>query len=451
MLKKLPKKTQYEFIWNGKEDAINEVQAPSNKVFILNKEKSILIPDSENLYIEGNNTDALKILKKDYKEKIQVVYIDPPYNTKKDFIYKDNYHRTNWCSMIYKSLLLSKDLISNDGVIFISIDDNEVNNLKLICDEIFGEENFITKFIYEKTQHYGRQKLNAYSNAEYILCYAKRLYENKLKELLVERVNAELEDAPLYNASNNTTILKFPPHTVKFKIPDGTYSSTDSNIYELLNPVDVKNGFNANNFSIKFKSRWSQKKVETEIKMGTYFLVKTKNFAIRAEYSDTKFTKISPKQIIFTNKKNQYCTYSRFGEQVTTSETGKKDIEEILEDTSFSYPKPVSLIKYLLSLIYDYKKEQFVKDYTVLDFFSGSGTTAQAVLELNQKDNGNRKFILIQRPETISKQESKYKTICDMGEERIRRCIKKLKSNVGFKVLKMTDKQSEYTVNTHTH
>ena len=372
MKTKLSNKKQYEFVWNGKEDALREVQGPCNKVLTMCREKSIFPDKSNNIYIEGNNVDALKLLNKDYAGKIRVVYIDPPYNTKKNFVYKDNYTRSDWCSIIYKSLLLSRNLMSKDGVIFISIDDNEVYTLKLICDEVFGEENFITKFIYEKTQHFGRQKLNAYSNAEYILCYAKCLYENKIKELLVERIKTELEDAPLYNASNNITVLTFPKNSVTFRIPDGEYSSAESKDYELLNPVYVKNGLNSNEFSIKFKSRWSQSKVDNELKKGTGFLVKTKKFAIRAEYSDAKFAKTAPKQIIFTNKKNEYCTYSRFEEQVTTSETGKKDAEDLLGGSFFSYPKPVSLIKYLLSLIYDYRKEKYQEReiYTINKLYS---------------------------------------------------------------------------------
>ncbi len=427
----------FEFIWKGKKEAFLETLEHSKKVLTLCKEKGISANESENIYIEGNNVDALKLLKDNYAGKIRVIYIDPPYNTKKNFVYNDNYNRSDWCSMIYKSLILSKDLMSDDGVIFISIDDNEVYNLKLICDEIFGEENFITKFIYEKTQHFGRQKFNAYSNAEYILCYAKYLYDTKLKELLVERIKTKLEDAPLYNASNNLTTLNFPAKTVTFRIPDGAYNVTESNDYKLLNQVIVKNGVNLNDFSLRFKSRWSQVKVIQELQKGTRFLVKTKKFAIRAEYTDSKITKIAPKQIIFTNKKNEYCTYSRFNGQVTTSETGKKDIEDLLGECIFSYPKPVSLIKYLLSLIFDYKKDKFLNDFIVLDFFSGSGTTAQAVLELNEQDNGNRKFILVQKPEIINK--INYKTICDIGEERIKRCIKQINSNSGFKVFKITD------------
>jgi len=436
MKTELSKYKKYGFNWIGKEEAYEETKEASKKVFALDKKKSINPKKSENIYIEGDNTDALKFLKQHYKNKIRAIYIDPPYNTKKDFVYKDRYNRSSWCSMVYKSLLLSRDLLTNDGVIFISIDDNELSALRMICDEVYGEENFITQFIYEKTQHFGRQKLNTYSNAEYVLCYAKELFKTKTKELLAERINTEFEDAPLFNASNNITVLKFPPKTVDFKIKDGIYKKSKSDCYELLSSVEVKNGINEKEFSIKFKSRWSQKKVLEEIKKGTRFLVKSETFAIRAVYGGDKSATIAPKQIIFTNKNNSHCAFSRFEEQVTTSETGKKDLEKIMEEYCFSYPKPVSLIKYLLSLIYDEKIESFPNDFTVLDFFSGSATTAQAVLELNRHDNGNRKFILVQKPEKINN--NNYQTICDIGEERIKRVIKHLYPNNtnGFQILK---------------
>ncbi len=432
-------KKEYCFSWLGKEDAFNQANSPTDKYLMPQQNKSLNWNNTENIYIEGDNTDALKLLKKDFEGKIRAIYIDPPYNTKKDFIYKDKYKKSEWCSMIYKSLLIGKELLSEDGIIFISIDDNEVHNMKNICDEVFGSENFVTQFIYEKTQHFGRQKLNAYSNAEYVLCYAKCLIARKTKELLVEKICTEFEDAPLYNASNNLTILNFPPEAVSFKIKDGIYTKTDSKDYELLNPVEIKNGLNKNNFSIRFKSRWSQKKVLEEIKKGTGFLIKTKSFAIRAVYGKNKISKIAPKQIIFTNKKNVYCTYNRFDRAVTTSETGKKDFESIMNEYTFSYPKPVSLISYLLSLIYDYKKNKFADDFYVLDFFSGSATTAQAVLELNLSDNGNRKFIMVQKPESYEFSNNKqFETICDIGEERIRRFINNSKdSNFGFKVYKV--------------
>lgn len=437
----------YGFSWVGKNNAIAAANSSTDKVLELQKNKSVNLENTNNMYIEGDNLEALKILQTDYSNKIKVIYIDPPYNTGKDFVYNDNfkinksdYKKLNtsnltvkynkadassarlhsaWCSMMYSRLKLAKKLLSDDGIIFISIDDKEIDNLKKICNEIFGETSFITSFIWEKTQHFGRQKLNAYSNVDYILCYAKSFSQNSIKELLVERINNGLFDAPLYNASNNMSTIIFPKGTVKFKIKDGIYKQSSSSKYILKQLVEVKNGVNNNDLVLSFKSRWSSTTVLNEIKKGTTFLVKTDSFAVRAVYPNDKTTNVAPRQIIFTNENNPQCTYSRFNDKVTTSETATKYLNNILDENIFSYPKPVSLIMYLCSLIYDYKNNKHDDNFTVLDFFSGSGTTAEAIMKLNAYDNGNRKFILVQVPEPLNN--SKFCNICELGEERIRK------------------------------
>ena len=335
-------------------------------------------------------------------------------------------------------------------MIFISIDDNEVENLKKICDEVFGECNFITQFIWEKTQHFGRQKLNTYCNTDYILCYAKHLIGNKLKELLVERVNTDLLDAPLFNASNNKKILTFPKNTVRFNMRDGIYEKTTSDDYILKNNVIVKNGLNDNDFSLEFRSRWAQNTINDEIKKGTTFWIKTESFAIRAIYGDDKKTHVAPKQIIFTNTKNPHCAYSRFNSRVGTNETASNEVRDLLNSEVFSYPKPVSLIYYILSLQYEDNKHNFAKDFLTLDFFSGSATTAHAVMQLNAEDGGKRKFIMVQLPEICNEKseayKAGYKNICEIGKERIRRAGKKIVEetgktdlDIGFRVLKLDE------------
>ena len=300
---------------------------------------------SGNLYFEGDNLKVLNLMQKDFSSKIRMIYIDPPYNTGNDFVYKDSFR--NWADMIEPRLELARKLLTDDGIIFISIGEEEVDTLKTICNKVFGEDNFITKFIYEKTQHFGRQKLNAYSNAEYILCYAKELVKDgKIKELLAEGVNANLLDAPLYNASNRVTEVVFPAGSVKFNIKDGIYTKTKSKKYELLNEVTVNNGTNSNDLTLRFRSRWSAKTVLEEYKKGTTFWIKTESFAIRAVYHVGKSTVIAPKQIIFTNPKNP--TVSRFGERVTTSETATAQLEKLMGGKYFNYPKAVSLISYLM-------------------------------------------------------------------------------------------------------
>lgn len=422
--------------------------------------------------------------------------LDPPYNTGNDFVYNDDFatdtenylarsnqvdnqgnrmitnsesngrFHTDWLNMIYPRLKLAKDLLIDDGVIFISIDDNEQANMKKICDEIYGESNFITKFIWEKTQHFGRQKLNSYSNADYIFCYAKSLISDKLKEMLVEYVNTELQDAPLFNASNNRNRLSFPAGTVKFNLKDGVYSKTTSNDYVLLNPVEVENSRNKNTFELEFKSRWSNATVQEEVKKGTTFWVKTESFAIRAIYGDGKTATVAPKQIIFTNSKNEFCARNRNGLKVSTSENATNDLNTLLESQCFSYPKPVSLILYFINLLYNENSRVHEKDFIVLDFFSGSGTTAHATILANAIDDGNRKFVAVQLPENLDDNYNKALgnsreivenaiNLCDklnkqhnlteIGKERIRRAGKKIKEenlnakdlDIGFRVLKL--------------
>lgn len=401
------------------------------------REKSVNWDKTENIFIEGDNLDVLKVLQKTHKAKIRVIYIDPPYNTGKNFVYNDTHK--DWQDMIASRLEIAQKLLAKNGVIFISIDENEISNLRIICDRIFGKENHITSFIWEKTQHFGRQKLNAYSNAEYIVCYAKELCNPKTKELLVERISSDMLDAPLFNASNRVTELTFPKNTVKFNIKDGVYKKTTSDLYELLTSVKVTNGKNSEDFSMRFRSRWSAQNVLNEIKKGTTFLIKTEAFAVRAVYSKEKYTKIAPKQMIFTNPKNVHCTHSRFGERVTTNETAKGELRNLLGGDIFDYPKPLSLISYLLSLIFDEEKDSFANDFTVLDFFSGSGTTAHACMHLNSIDGGKRKFIMVQKPEKINNSDSRFKTLCDIGEERIKKAGNEIRkftpdTDFGFRV-----------------
>lgn len=397
---------KFGLVWEDKPEKV--AQDCAEKLPILKELTSKAIEQDKthttNIIIEGDNYHALSVLNYTHTGRIDVIYIDPPYNTgNKDFVYNDKivdsedcYRHSKWLSFMEKRLRLAKNLLSDSGVIFISIDDNEQARLKLLCDEVFGESNFITTFVWEKTQHFGRQKLNTYNNADYVLCYAKSKYGNpNIKELLVERINKDFLDAPLYNASNNVHTLTFQKGTVKFNIKDGTYKQTCSSDYVLETPVTVKNGVNTNDFSLSFKSRWSNATVETETKKGTTFWVKTENFAIRAIYADGKQSDVAPKQILFTNIKNPYCAYSRLdNRKVGTNESASSEVNEILGKDLFSYPKPVSLIYYLISLLFNESKHIFNDNAIVLDFFAGSGTTGQAVLELNAEDGGNRQFIL---------------------------------------------------------
>lgn len=399
---------KYGLVWDKEDTKEDVVLHCENNIPLLVQEedKKIICNEGENnILIEGDNYHALTALNFVAKETIDIIYIDPPYNTgHNDFSYNDKfvdkedcYRHSKWLNMISKRLVLAKELLKKDGIIFISIDDKEQANLKLLCDSIFGENNFITNFCWEKTQHFGRQKINYYSNCEYILCYAKKLFNSdngSLKELLVEKVKTDLIDAPLFNASNKENILTFKKGTVKFNLKDGTYKTSKNESYLLIKPVIIKNSLNANDLILKFKSRWSQKKIDEEINKGTTFWIKSDGFAIRTVYHLGKTTNESPKQLIFTNTNNPLCSINRFKTKVGVNEEGSNELSNIITQNIFSYPKPVSLIKYLLSLYYNYDLKQHNNNFTVLDFFAGSGTTGQAVMELNKEDGGHRKFIL---------------------------------------------------------
>lgn len=434
---------KYELNWVGKKESILISNQPTDKVLIPCKEESVNWDNTKNLYIEGDNLDVLKILRSTYLNKIKLIYIDPPYNTGKNREYKDKFTHSEWLNMMYPRLKLARDLLTDDGVIFISIDDHEVHNLRKFCDEIFGEENFILQFDWEKTQHYGRQKTNYYSNCEYILCYAKRLFiRGAINELLVEYTKTNFMDAPLYNASNKENKILFPKKSVKFNIKDGKYQNSNDDKFKLLNTVIVKNKTNINDFVINFKSRWSQKKIFEEYEKGTRYLIKSSNFSVRALYANDKKFNESPKQIIFTNINNNLVTKNKYGRKVGSNEEGTSNLKK-LELDYFKYSKPASLINYLISL-------SGGSEYIILDFFSGSSTTAHAVMQLNAEDDGNRKFIMVQLPEPCNEKSEAfregYKNICEIGKERIRRAGKKIIEetgkkdlDIGFRVFKLSN------------
>ncbi len=428
---------KYGLVFEEHKETIDEMLETHTPV--LTEEKDLFINNGGqmNFLIEGDNLASLQLLEKTHKGKIDIIYIDPPYNTgNKDFVYddafidiNDTFRHSKWLSFIEKRLTVAKKLLSENGIIFISIDDNEQSVLKILCDTIFGEHNFITAFHWEKTQHFGRQKINSYSNCEYILTYAKRLVDTKIKELLVEKVNNELTDAPLYNASNNEKILTFPAYSVKFNIADGIYTETTSSDYKLLSPVIVKNGKNTNDLVLQFKSRWAQPTVLEEYKKGTTFWVKSTKFAIRTIYHQGKSSTVAPKSIIFTNANNPFVSTNRFGKKVGVNENASMELNNIVENDIFNYPKPTSLIEYLLSLHYNEKEANFSKNSTILDFFAGSGTTGHAVMKLNIEDGGNRKFILCTNNEN---------NICrDVTYERIKRVIEKENYKASLKYMKV--------------
>lgn len=467
----------YQLNFIGKDYAKKQAgEAPTTVVLpdkVHNEQKEN--KNSKNLFFTGDNLEVLRHLQAGYENGIDVIYIDPPYNTGSDgFVYPDKFEYSDdklqamfgmndeelerlksiqgkathsaWLTFMYPRLWLAKRLLKETGVIFVSIDDNEQANLKLLMDEIFGEGQFITKFIWEKTQHFGRQKINYYSNADYIFAYSKQsVINDKLNEILVEYQKEEFEDAPLYNNSNNENILEFPSGSVQFKIADGEYTHSTDEKYLLVDTVSVENGWNKNKFRMQFKSRWSNQTIQEEVQKGTTFLVKSEKFAVRAIYAEGKQALESPRQIIFTQQSMQNATKSRFGQRIDTSENATNYLNNLIGGEFFSYPKPVSLIKYFISLLI--KDGVYKDDITILDFFAGSATTAEAVMQLNAEDGGNRQFIMVQLPEPTFTQNSDgtkvarkgsesafkagYQSIDEISRERIKRASKKIQEEKG--------------------
>ena len=470
-------KEGYQLSFIGKDYAKKQAGEKPTTVVVPDNEhnQEEINKNSKNLFFTGDNLEVLRHLQNNYRNSIDVIYIDPPYNTGNDgFVYPDSFEYSDevlqdvfglnenelyklksiqgksthsaWLTFMYPRLLLSKKLLKENGIIYISIDDNEQSELKKILDEIFGESSFIAKFIWEKTQHFGRQKINYYSNADYILTYTKNpIKESILNEVLVEFEKSEFDDAPLYNESNNLNILEFPKGSVKFNLNDGIIESSEDEKYQLLTPVIIKNSLNENDFKMRFRSRWSNNTVKEQISKGTTFWVKTKNFAIRAIYGEGKLSLESPKQILFTNQSNSIKTVSRFNKRIDTSENASRYLSKMLGENIFSYPKPVTLVEYLISLYYD---NAFPNNLVVLDFFAGSATTADAVMQLNAEDGGNRQFIMVQLDEPtyvktdrntrIARKGSEtafnagYMSIDEISRERIKRASQKIRDDKGL-------------------
>lgn len=373
---------KYGLIWEEHEEEVDKKMINNIPVFVEDLEKEIISnPDDKcNFLIEGDNLHSLYLLEKTHKESIDLIYIDPPYNTgNEDFIFDDkiidktdNYRHSKWLSFMHKRLKMAKSLLSNQGVLFISIDDNEYATLKILCDEIFDESNFIASYLWKKTDTPPSLSNKVRKKYEYILCYGKNVdFKHKFSQGIIDG-----GDAPLLNSGNPKKEVIFPKGSVHFNIPDGIYKNDDSLKIELLDDVIVKNGINENDFRANGTWKWSKETIINEVSTGTFFLIKSNKFSMRYQ-----------RNVIDSVKIPQNNINDELG--VGTNEDATKEIKEIFNSTDiFSYPKPTSLIKFLI------KMTNKNKNITILDFFAGSGTTGQAVLELNQQDDGDRKFIL---------------------------------------------------------
>jgi adenine-specific DNA-methyltransferase len=429
---------RYEFTWHGKTQAMKLAQTPSTGTLRPDKASSKNWDTTENLYIEGDNLEVLKLLQKSYFGKIKMIYIDPPYNTGKDFVYKDDFrdniknykelteqtmkantetngrYHTDWLNMMYPRLKLARNLLREDGAIFISIDDTEVPNLRKLCDEVFGENNFVTTFIWQRA--YAPVNMNKFAsrNHDFILCYAKKI-----------------DCLSLYGLSRSEEANS------RYKNPDndprGVWKSdnlsagpvVESKVYPITTPsgrvVYPPKGYCWRVTKERFEELVADNRI--------WFGEDGNNVpSLKRFLSEVKST-ITPLTV---------WTY----QEVSHSQDAKKELKELFDDQSvMDYPKPVKLMRRILELS--------TRDHDiVLDFFSGSATTAHAVMQLNAEDGGNRKFIMVQLPEkTDEKSEAYkagYKNICEIGKERIRRAGEKIVQetgktdlDIGFKVFKL--------------
>lgn len=437
----------YMFNWVGKQAARAEVLRPTNKTLRPVKEDSVDWDNTQNLYIEGDNLEVLKLLQKSYLGKVKMIYIDPPYNTGNDFVYHDDFARTqqeedlfagnvdesgnryikntesngryhsDWCSMIYSRLMVARSLLTEDGVIFISIDDHEIENLRKVCDNVFGESNFVAQLIWKKKQGGGNDSSFIVAEHEYVLCFAKNT--NKVKLGLDKKY--KLDDAlyPFSDEKGDYGLITLDKASIQF---------SQSLVFEIID----KEGNKYYPRIVKGKQscwRWSKKKVEEQFDDLVF-----KNGKVYTKYYRPEG--VTPRSLLID------AVYGR-------TESGNDDIKALFPNSNpFSYPKPVALIHHNASIGTD-------KDSIVLDFFSGSATTAHAVMQLNAEDGGKRKFIMVQLPEETPEDseayKAGYKNICEIGKERIRRAGKKIKEehpeakdlDTGFRVLRLDESNFE--------
>lgn len=450
----------YEFTWVGKKDSITEANKPTRKTLRPCKEESKNWDTTENLYIEGDNLEVLKLLQESYLGKVKIIYIDPPYNTGNDFIYNDDFKITkedyadeigvldeygnrmfkntdsngrfhsDWCSMIYPRLILARNLLSDDGVIFISIDDNELENLLKICTEIFGESNKINTFVWIKKKKGSHLSKTTRSMTEYIVCFAKNI---KNAELFGEKAYSDKRQ-PLAKRTNSIKTLVFPQNSVAANLKDGTYKGVYGKGSSSISfeEFKVKDNIVITKCIAEGPFIWTQGKLDEEIRLGSkIFLSSQFGFNVLRSDQDDKIKR--PSTLIDNS----------IG--VGTNEDAYNEAKDIFgEEGIMSYPKPLSLMEYIINTI-----TFFDKNSIILDFFSGSATTAHAVMQLNAADGGNRKYIMVQIPEETASNsianKRGFKNICEIGKERLRRAGDSIKFETGaviddgFRVLKLDD------------
>lgn len=442
------KEERYQFTWPDKKKSVLLANAPINKTLRPCREESVDFDNTENLYIEGDNLEVLKLLQETYLGKIKIIYIDPPYNTGTDsFVYDDNFAQstdeyiensgqfdddgnrmvqnpesngrfhTDWLNMMFTRLRLAKDLLSDDGVIFISIDDNEVANLSKMCDEIFGVDNAIAVFPRLATKS-GKTPLTFMVSHDYVLCYTKSRHDifvgqafeddsyKYSDEYIAERGRYNLKQPLDCNSISYSASLDYPitHEGVTY------YPGSDYNKY-----LERQSG---KHLPKDYAWRWSKELFKFGLKNG--WIVFQNGRIYTKGYLKAAIEKQSNgSYAVIKREKTRKISTIDFISNDYSNDIAKKQLASYKISARFDFPKPVDLIKVLLSTHYD-------KNALVVDFFSGSATTAEAVFKQNLTDGGNRKFILVQLPEKA--QDGTYKNICEIGKERIRRAGQKIRN-----------------------
>ena len=438
----------YEFTWVGKNAARREAATPINKTLRPVPESSVDWDHTQNIYIEGDNLDALKLLQKSYLGKVKMIYIDPPYNTGNDFVYHDDFHRTqaeedleagnvdelgnrfvkntetngkfhsDWCSMIYPRLQLAHTLLSEDGVIFISIDDNEVENLRKICDEVFGETNFIAQLIWERAYAPKNDSKYISNSHDYILMFAKNI-----DNFVIGRLDRTAEANSRYNNPDNDPRGVWKPSDMSVK----TYNAECD--YPITTPSGRIVEPPAGRCWSLSRNAFRERLQDNRIWFGNDG---NSVPCIKRFLSELKFEGMAPTSILY---------YKDVGH----SQEGAKEVVSLFGDKGvFDGPKPIRLLKRLITLAN-------LKEYSVvLDFFSGSASTAHALMEYNIDKNRHSKFILVQLPEETDDKALKagYKNICEIGEERIRRAGKKIQDELKAKQPDLFDNENGQSLDT---
>lgn len=427
---------RFGLFWPGKKRALRAAQEPTTATLRPDIESSKDWDTTKNVFIEGDNLEALKILQKHYHAKIKMIYIDPPYNTGKDFVYPDNYreglqtyleyagllddegkakttrarntsdnphYHSAWLNMMYPRLKLARNLLTEDGLIFISIDDNEVANLRRVLDEVFGEANFIENYIWESNFRPDNSSRIERENAQHILCYARS------KPRVAGLVGAQkaTEGLPsLTKSSMKPTTLRFEPEWVDFQLADGTYEAGErASGYTLEADVTVAEGRAAEPFTLTGRVIWSQQYLEQQVGEGTRIVIKGDSFVPYSRKIAT--SALAPTTLIPR-------------EQAGDVLAGNAEIRGLFGEPVFNHPKPTTLLKYLIN-----SATSDDPNAIVLDFFAGSGSTAHAVMALNAAAGGGRRFIAVQLPEPVPMDSvaavSGFSTIAEISRERIRR------------------------------